>query len=170
MSETKSPKTAVKAPEGQKAEVAAKAPAQRAVVKPLKTAPARNAKAPAVPLMLDRMLWLASLLIIAAAIGGNYYYVQHFVIDESSLGRLLRIIAVIVAIVVGLGVILFTNKGRTLISFARESYIELRKVVWPTRQEAMQTTFIVFVAVCLVSVVLYLCDVVFLQVVRAITL
>ena len=54
--------------------------------------------------------------------------------------------------------------------FASESYTELLKVVWPTRQEAFQTTLIVFVAVSVVSLFLYLCDVVFLQIVRGITL
>ena len=77
---------------------------------------------------------------------------------------------VIVSIVVGLGVLLFTNKGHALLNFSRLSYTELRKVVWPTRQEALQTTFIVFVAVSVVSLFLYLCDIVFLQLVRAITL
>ena len=84
--------------------------------------------------------------------------------------RLARVGIVIVTIVAGLAVLLFTNKGHEMLKFGSESYTELLKVVWPTRQEAVQTTFIVFVAVSVVSLFLYLCDVVFLQIVRGITL
>lgn len=119
---------------------------------------------------VNLLLWLLSFALLIAAIGGNFYYTQHYVIDESSLQRLGRVAIVIAVIVIALGVVLFTNKGHKLLSFARESYIELKKVVWPTRPEAVQTTIIVFVAVSLVSLFLYLCDVVFLQIVRAITL
>ena len=107
---------------------------------------------------------------MAGAIVGNWYYTQHVVIDESSFDRFIRVAIVIAVIIIGLGVTLFTVKGRSLLNFGRESYVELRKVVWPTRQEAVQTTFIVFIAVCVVSLFLYLCDVVFLQLVRYITL
>ncbi len=124
-----------------------------------------------VSMPLDIVLWIVSLLLIAGAIGGNYYY-QHINMGfaEGTYARLGRVAIVIATIVVGLAVTLFTNKGRQLLKFGRESYVELRKVVWPTRTEAVQTTFIVFVAVCVVSLFLYLCDIVFLQIVRFITL
>lgn len=118
----------------------------------------------------NNLLWLISFVLLVAAIGGNYYYTQFMVIDEGSFERLGRVAIVIAVIVVALGCLLFTNKGRSLVSFSRESYIELRKVIWPTRQEALQTTVIVFIAVCVVSLFLYLADLVFLQIVRIITL
>ena len=118
----------------------------------------------------DKVLWLLALALIVIAIGGNYYYTKFIVLDESSLERLLRVGAVIVVIALGLLVTLFTTKGRKLLAFGRDSYTELRKVIWPTRTEATQTTFIVFAAVCLVSIFLYLCDLVFLQIVRIITI
>lgn len=118
----------------------------------------------------NNLLWMISFALLIVAIGGNYYYTQFVVIDESSLERLGRVAAVIVIIAAALGCLLFTNKGRKLVAFGRESYIELRKVIWPTRQEALQTTLIVFVAVCIVSLFLYLADLLFLQIVRIITL
>lgn len=118
----------------------------------------------------NNLLWLFAGILLIAAIGGNYYYTKFMVIDESSFERLGRVAIVIAVIVIALGSLLFTNKGRSLVAFSRESYIELRKVVWPTRQEALQTTVIVFIAVCLVSLFLYLADLVFLQIVRIITL
>lgn len=118
----------------------------------------------------DALLWLLSFALIAAAIGGNYYYTQFMMIDESSMARLGRVAIIIVTIAVGLGLLLLTYRGKKLLAFGRDSYTELRKVIWPTRNEAMQTTFIVFVTVCIVSLFLYLCDLVFLQIVRVITI
>lgn len=115
-------------------------------------------------------LWILSFILLAVAIGGNYYYTRYIMIEESSLERLTRVIIVIAVIVAALGCTLFTGRGKKIISFARESYVELRKVIWPTRQEALQTTFIVFIAVCVVSLFLYLADLIFLQIVRLITL
>ena len=145
--------------------------AVKAAPSKVKAVAAKKAAAPQyVSTAVDRLLWLGALILVIGAIFGNFYYTQHVVIDESSLGRFGRTFLVIAVIIAGLAVTLFTNKGHALLSFAREAYVELRKVVWPTRQEAVQTTIIVFVAVCLVSLFLYLCDVVFLQIVRAITL
>jgi len=48
--------------------------------------------------------------------------------------------------------------GQRLVSFSRESRVELRKVVWPTRQETMQITLIVLVLVFLIGLFLWLVD------------
>ncbi len=130
----------------------------------------KNVKELPVSKGLNRLLWSLVWILLIAVIGGNLYYTQHVIVEESSLARLARVGIVIGVIALALGIALFTNKGRALISFARESYVELRKVVWPTRPQAVQTTVIVFIAVSVVSLFLYLCDVVFLQIVRAITL
>ena len=119
---------------------------------------------------VNALLWVVAIVLIAGAIFGNYYYTNFVVIDESTLGRLGRVFAVIGVIVVAAVVLLFTNKGHALLDFSHKSYVELKKVVWPTRQEAVQTTLIVFVAVCVVSLFLYLCDVVFLQIIESITM
>ena len=160
MSENKSTKT-------QNAAINTAAPAKAKA--PVKAAN-KKAAAQFVSTPLDRLLWLCVIVLVGGAIFGNFYYTQHIVIDESSLGRFGRTAIVIAVIIAGLAVTLFTNKGHALLTFAREAYVELRKVVWPTRQEAVQTTIIVFVGVCVVSFFLYLCDLVFLQVVKAITL
>ena len=51
-----------------------------------------------------------------------------------------------------------TEKGRLAWDFVKESRTELRKVVWPTRRETMQTTGIVLAVVTLVAIVLWLFD------------
>lgn len=133
--------------------------------------PAQGAKADLfISPALSAVFWILSVVIVASAIIGNYYYTNFVVVDETTFGRLARVAIVILGLALGLGSALLTNKGRALLSFSRQAYTELRKVVWPTRQEAVQTTFIVFVAVCVVSLFLYFCDVIFLQIVRLFTL
>ena len=62
-----------------------------------------------------------------------------------------------------------TVKGRTAVAFAKESRTEVRKVVWPTRQEAVQTTGIVLVATLIMSLLLWGLDSVLFWVVGLIT-
>jgi len=48
-----------------------------------------------------------------------------------------------------------TIKGKQVFAFAQEARIELLKVVWPTRQETIQTTTIVMVMVALTGFILW---------------
>ena len=119
MSENKSTKT-------QNAAINTAAPAKAKA--PVKAAN-KKAAAQFVSTPLDRLLWLCAIVLVGGAIFGNFYYTQHIVIDESSLGRFGRTAIVIAVIIAGLAVTLFTNKGHALLTFAREAYVELRKVV-----------------------------------------
>jgi len=110
---------------------------------------------------LDGLKWLIVVLLLAAAIGGNYYYGQESV--------LLRAVGVVVAVGIAGLVAMQTLKGRTAIAFAQESRTEVRKVVWPTRQEAMQTTGIVLVMTLVMSVLLWGLDSVLFWLVGLIT-
>ena len=51
-----------------------------------------------------------------------------------------------------------TAKGQDALNFARESRLEIRKVVWPTRPETVQTTVVVFVFTAITGVLLLLLD------------
>jgi preprotein translocase subunit SecE len=53
--------------------------------------------------------------------------------------------------------------------FFLESRTEVRKVVWPSRQETVQTTLIVFAVVIVMGIFLWLVDMVLLEIVRAVT-
>jgi preprotein translocase subunit SecE len=59
--------------------------------------------------------------------------------------------------------------GQSVLGFAREARIEVRKVVWPTRQETVQTTLMVIVAVILVGIMLYFIDMILLEAVQYLT-
>ena len=66
----------------------------------------------------------------------------------------LRALAVVVGLVLGAVVFLGTAKGRDTREFLVESRFELRKVVWPTRQEAIRMTWVVMVVVIILSLLL----------------
>jgi preprotein translocase subunit SecE len=65
-----------------------------------------------------------------------------------------RGLAVAAGLVLGALVFLTTAKGREVREFLGESRFELRKVVWPSRQEAMRTTWVVIAVVIAVSLIL----------------
>jgi len=110
---------------------------------------------------MDIVKWVLALAIIAAAIAGNTIYADASV--------LYRAIAVVVAVAIGLGIAATTTKGQEAIAFARDSRTEVRKVVWPTRQETTQTTLIVLAATVVVGLLLWGLDGIIVRVVSFIT-
>jgi len=99
---------------------------------------------------LDTVKWLAAVLLVAGAVYGNHYMEQ---LDSMSL--VIRVAIIIGLIALALLVASTTGKGKTAINFARESRMEVRKVVWPTRQEAIQTTLVIVLFVIVVSLFLW---------------
>jgi preprotein translocase subunit SecE len=70
----------------------------------------------------------------------------------------LRWIIVLAALVVGMLVSLQSAQGRTLWAFVQSSRVELRKVVWPDRQETLQVTIVVFVMIVVLSLFFWALD------------
>jgi len=66
----------------------------------------------------------------------------------------LRGLAVVAGLVGGTVVFLLSGKGHEMREFIAESRFELRKVVWPTRQEATRMTWVVVAVVVLLSLIL----------------
>ena len=62
-----------------------------------------------------------------------------------------------------------TERGRALWQFISDSRMEVRKVVWPTRQETLQTTLVVVVMVLLLGIVLWLFDMILMSILRFLT-
>ena len=94
-------------------------------------------------------LALAAALVVAGIAG--YYWL-------SADSILLRVLAVIVGFVSGAAVALTSEPGKQFVVFGRESLAEVKKVVWPTRKETMQTTAAVFAFVVVMAVFLWLSD------------
>ncbi len=66
--------------------------------------------------------------------------------------------ALAVGVIAGVGVALMSLPGKSFIAFAKDSYREVRKVVWPTRKEATQTTLVVFGFVLVMALFLWISD------------
>ncbi len=110
---------------------------------------------------LDIVKWGLAVILVAAAVVGNQFYSEESV--------LVRAIAVIAAFAIAGVIALRTVKGKKALEFAREARIEVRKVIWPTRQEALNTTFIVLAATAILALVLWLLDMGLLKIINFIT-
>ncbi|HDR1027134.1 protein translocase subunit secE/sec61 gamma [Pasteurella multocida] len=97
---------------------------------------------------LNRFLWLLVIVVIATAALGNIYFVEQF-------STPIRVVGVVILLLIALGLAALTNQGVKARHFFSESRIELRKIVWPTRPEAMQTTLIVAGVTIVVSLILW---------------
>lgn len=101
----------------------------------------------------DLVKYALALLLVAAGLFAFYWF-------NGQWPTVVRVLSVIAGLVAGGAVFMTTAKGAQTREFLGESRFELRKVVWPTRQEAMRTTWVVIVAVILMSLMLAGFDVV----------
>ena len=85
----------------------------------------------------DTVLLGVAVLVLFFGIAAFYWY------DEQMLA--LRIAMVVAALAAALGLAWFSAYGRDFWVFAQASRIELRKVVWPSREETVKTTYVVFI-------------------------
>jgi preprotein translocase subunit SecE len=69
-----------------------------------------------------------------------------------------RVAALIVLLALAVGLFFTSESGKQLIGFGKESVKEVRKVVWPTRKEALQNTAMVFGFVFLMALFLWITD------------
>jgi preprotein translocase subunit SecE len=96
---------------------------------------------------LDPLKWGVVLVLVAAGVVGNSYY------GEQSL--LYRVLALIVLAAAAGWVASTTERGGAFWQLVKGSRTEIRKVVWPTRQETTQTTLIVVVFLIIMSIILW---------------
>ena len=106
-----------------------------------------NAKAEAKDSRFDLVKWLLVAALVVVGVVGNQYFA-----GEPVLYRVLALLAL--AVVAGF-VALQTVKGRSFYALTKEARLEIRKVVWPTRQETTQTTLIVVVVVLIMALLLW---------------
>ena len=110
---------------------------------------------------LDSLKLGGAAVLLVGGILAFYYF--------SEVSTLLRVIALLV-ISGGAAAIAFqTERGRALWQFISDSRMEVRKVVWPTRQETLQTTLVVVVMVLILGIVLWLFDMILMSILRFLT-
>lgn len=101
----------------------------------------------------DKAKVVLAIGVFLAGVVGFYLFEDH--------SPLIRVIGMVVVAIAAIGIAMTSQQGRNAWAFAREARQELRKVVWPTRQESVQTTLIVLVMVVIVSILLWLMDIFF---------
>jgi len=106
-----------------------------------------NAKAEAGDSRYDLVKWLLVATLIVAGVSGNQFY--------SAEPILYRVLALLVIAVAAGFVALQTVKGQAFFGLVKEARIEIRKVVWPTRQETTQTTLMVVAVVLVMALLLW---------------
>ncbi|TXL01836.1 preprotein translocase subunit SecE [Methylococcaceae bacterium HT1] len=99
---------------------------------------------------VDVLKYILSLVLISAGVVAFYQF--------SDYSQLYRVLGVVAIVVVSLVIMLTTAVGRHSWLFAQEARQEVRKVVWPSRSETMQTTLMVFAMVVIVGFLLWLLD------------
>lgn len=112
---------------------------------------------------LDTLLWGLVVVLLIGAVVGNYWFAENPALTIP------RIAGVILVVAIAAVVAMQTAKGKNILMFMRESRIEVRKVVWPTRQEAVQTTLIVLATTVVMSLILWGIDGILVRVVGWIT-
>jgi preprotein translocase subunit SecE len=98
---------------------------------------------------------LKLVLAAAALVGGVVIY---YWFGEQPVA--IRILAVLAGFAAGLALLYWSLPGRELFGYVQSSRVELRKMVWPTRQETWRTTLVVFVFVLALGVFFWLVDMV----------
>ena len=100
--------------------------------------------------MADKIKLAVAAALVVAGIAGYYW------LAASSI--LLRLLSVIAGVAAGAAVAWMSAPGREFVVFAREALVEVKKVVWPTRKETMQTTAAVFAFVVVMAIFLWVSD------------
>lgn len=98
----------------------------------------------------DIVKYVLAGLIVAAGIVGFYWFAEW----PGALRALIPVLGLVAAVFV----VLPTAKGRQGLEFVKESRFELRKVVWPTRQETLRGTGLIIVVVIIISLLIALID------------
>jgi len=95
------------------------------------------------------------LLIAAAALVGGLYAYYYY---ETELAQAIRVLMVLGGTIAGIGIAMTSVQGQRLWHFIQGSRVEIRKVVWPTKQETTQTAIAVFVFTLIMMLFFWVLD------------
>ena len=111
----------------------------------------------------DQWKTILAIAIVIAALA--LYY-----INPLNFNTLTKVLITLLWFVIAGAVFIKSTQGDRFLHFLRETRIELRKVVWPTREETAKTTGIIMIAVVVVAIFLWIIDAFFTWGVQSISL
>ncbi|MDP3010848.1 MAG: preprotein translocase subunit SecE [Methylococcales bacterium] len=101
--------------------------------------------------LFDVVKQVFSVVFVVAAVAAFYYFSEAIPLVYRVVGLLIVVLAVV-------GLMLTTDTGKSVWLFILEAKQEVRKVIWPTREETMRTTLLVFAMVTIVGLILWFLD------------
>ncbi|EHK68521.1 preprotein translocase subunit SecE [Pseudomonas psychrotolerans L19] len=104
-------------------------------------------KAEAKESRFDALKWLVVVVLVAVGVIANHYFAAQSI--------LYRVVGLLVLAAIAAFVALQTAKGQAFFGLLKDARTEIRKVVWPTRQETTQTTLIVVAVVLVMALLLW---------------
>jgi preprotein translocase subunit SecE len=109
----------------------------------------------------DTYKLIAAVSLFLVAVVAFYYFANY--------STLVRVIGLLAASGAAVAIAATTEPGGNVLEFIKEARMELRKVVWPTRTETLQTTLAIIVVVVVTSIFMWLLDALLLWAVRLLT-
>jgi preprotein translocase subunit SecE len=100
---------------------------------------------------LDTVKLVLAAIVLIGGLYGYYYY-------ENAAALPLRVLMVLAGTAIGIAIAMSSTQGRRLWAFIQGSRVEIRKVVWPTRQETTQTAIAVFVFTLIMALFFWALD------------
>ena len=110
---------------------------------------------------MNTLKWIIVAAILVGGVVANLHYGQVDAAYRAAFGIVLGMTV--------LGIAYTTSQGQQVFVFAKQSRTEMRKVVWPTRQETMQTALVVVGMVVVTALILWGFDTLFMWLVGLIT-
>ena len=110
---------------------------------------------------LDTLKMASAVAILLSSVFSFYYFAE--------LSVLIRVLVVIFSVILSLMIFFSTQRGIIFWDFLQGSRVEMRKVVWPTKQETIQTTLTVFMFVLVLGIFFWLLDFLLLYITTSIT-
>lgn len=110
---------------------------------------------------MNTLKWVIVVALIGLGVAGSYHF------SDQSL--LLRVMGWLIVATTALAVAFQTENGKRFWNFALDARTELRKVVWPTRKETVQTTIMVLGVVAIVAMILWVVDILALKIIAWLT-
>ncbi len=98
----------------------------------------------------DKVKLASAAILVVAALAAFYLLAKQ--------GAVVQWLALLAGLTAAVVVFFVSESGRQLIAFGRETWREVKKVVWPARKEAMQLTGVVFAFVLVMALFLWLTD------------